>query len=71
MNLIIYPNPTTGIVQIKNISNIFNGMDIYNIQGKMLISTSDVEIDISTYPDGVYLFRSKDSNGKIYKVIKN
>ena len=70
-NLIIYPNPTTGIVQIKNIPNGFNGMDIYNIQGKILISTSDVEIDMSTYPNGVYLFRSKDSNGKIYKVIKN
>ena len=71
-NLNIYPNPTTGIVQIKNTPEGFNGIDIYNIQGKLLISTTtELEIDLNNYPVGVYLFRVKNSSGKIYKVIKN
>ncbi len=71
-NLHIYPNPTTGIVQIKNTPEGFNGIDIYNIQGKLLISTTtELEIDLNNYPVGLYLFRVKNSSGKIYKVIKN
>lgn len=69
-NLLFYPNPTTGIVKIQNSPEEFQGIDVFNIQGKLIVSSSELEIDLTNYPEGMYLFKSKDSSNKIYKVIK-
>ncbi len=67
----LFPNPSSGKINVKNTSPSYEGFDIYTLQGTFLISTYELEIDLSNYPEGVYLFKSKDSNNKIYKVIKN
>ncbi len=79
----IYPNPTKGNLQIDIISQdskVFetpsNGFVVFDANGKKLIESSTVEpknfINLSTYPNGVYLISLTISNKtKTYKVIKN
>ena len=79
MNLNIYPNPTNGIFTI-DINGINSNMDmqIYNIQGKIIRneklnndnSTYTREIDLSTYPKGIYFVKLINTNfTKVAKVI--
>lgn len=68
--IVLFPNPSSGLISIRNTSQDFKGFEIYSLQGKLLLSTKDTEIDLSNYPEGVYLFKTLDSKNKIYKVIK-
>jgi hypothetical protein len=76
---IIYPNPTSGIVNINtNCSNQSQYYNIYDISGNLLINSAvlqqtsnTITIDFSTYPKGTYfinLYCGKDLLN--YKVIK-
>jgi hypothetical protein len=58
-----YPNPTTGQVYTETESDI----KVYNQQGEVLQETFGNQIDLSDYPQGVYLLQV---NGKWSKVIK-
>jgi len=60
----IYPNPTTGKVYIETGSKI----KVYNMQGVLLLETFGDQVDLSAYPQGVYLFLVE---GKTKKIIKN
>lgn len=66
--LSIHPNPTSGVVTIKNLNSDFN-LIIYNILGKQLIkrtiTTTKNKVDIGNYPKGVYLFSLKDEAGNL------
>ena len=59
--LAIYPNPTTGIVKIKN--DDFREVKVYNTLG-MLVGCfntkgdDDFEIDLSDLPNGVYVVQA-------------
>jgi len=65
-DILIYPNPANGIVNIKNKTNYeFLNLQIYNLTGKMIyskiIEEDLVTIDFRGYPEGMYLVRlSKD-----------
>jgi Zn-dependent metalloprotease len=74
----IYPNPVSDIVTIdtkgsKTISNV----EIYSVQGKLLLKTEDLAkdnsmIDVSHFAQGVYTFRVNfnDSSTEEYRVMK-
>jgi len=68
-SLIIYPNPTYGIIMIECEPNSM--LQIYNLSGKMLYqktSASDKEtIDLSAYPNGVYLIKAGSQYARIIK----
>ncbi|GHT49118.1 hypothetical protein AGMMS49982_01840 [Bacteroidia bacterium] len=61
----VYPNPTTDVVHIKNA----NGAEVkvYNHIGILLHRTNESRIDLSAYPNGVYLLRV---GGQTLKVVK-
>ena len=65
-DILIYPNPTNGIVNIKNKTNHeYLNLQIYNLTGKMIYSNimeeDLVSIDLRGYSEGMYLIRlSKD-----------
>jgi uncharacterized repeat protein (TIGR01451 family) len=72
----IYPNPTT-----SNLNIIFETLEERQLQlmtfdGRILkslkLSDQNVEIDMSTYPSGVYLIKiiKQASGSKVYKVVK-
>ena len=64
-NFNIYPNPTTGNVQIQNAQN--STIEILNIAGKSIktinATTQNTEIDLSTEPKGLYLVKVTTANG--------
>ncbi len=70
INLQIYPNPTSGMITIKNDAKQNSTIEIYTITGKLIFTSNESEIDLSSYENGVYLFKVKDSQNTIYKVIK-
>jgi hypothetical protein len=69
--IIIYPNPTTGIVNIKARGNI--DVNIYDMLGNNIANFQPLqkEIDLSSYKPGIYNFRITYKNKIInYRVIK-
>jgi hypothetical protein len=62
---VLYPNPTTGIVHIDNT----NGAEIllYGIFGELLHHTRDNRIDMSNYPNAVYLIKVGNKTTKVVK----
>jgi len=61
--LIIYPNPTTGKIQIESSNLKVQSLDIYDMKGQLvkqfpnLQSQIPNEIDVSSFPNGLYLFQ--------------
>jgi len=76
--VIIYPNPTKGqlTVEFKGYNNNFSGnICLYTIKGNTIISETiraeKVYLELSDYPQGVYLLKT-DINGQVstWKIIK-
>lgn len=63
--LSIYPNPTTGILNIEIEENFT--ADVYNVLGEKVLSTSNSKINISSYQNGVYFVLIKDETGELIK----
>ena len=71
-NYVVYPNPTTGKLTIRNEKSEVRNVEIYDIYGKKQFSTfnfqfSTDEIDISHLVNGMYFLKI---DGKVLKVIK-
>lgn len=68
-NLKVYPNPTQGPVTL-NFGEAFSGqITIYNALGQLLITqkindSEKLNLDLSTYPKGVYLIKLLPVSGK-------
>ena len=60
----IYPNPTNGKVYIETESAI----KVYDAQGTLLQETFGNQVDLSAYPQGVYLLQVND--GRWSRVVK-
>ncbi|MCL2328624.1 MAG: family 16 glycosylhydrolase [Bacteroidetes bacterium] len=59
----IFPNPTTGIVNVSKASEL----KVYSLQGALLYETFGTQVDLSTYPQGVYQLHI---NGDVVRVVK-
>jgi plastocyanin len=69
-NYLIYPNPTSDYVYLSGITGI-SYSKIYDITGKLLQSTSEKKIDLSSYPNGVYIVNICSNNRAItHSIIK-
>lgn len=56
----VYPNPTTGIVNISGIDNA--KIAVYSIAGNLIAEYEDSTIDLSSNPNGVYFVRIVGEN---------
>ena len=71
---IVYPNPTKGVINILVGDNSVIGKEavISDMNGKiirrLIITAANQSIDLSSYPNGLYLIRL--SNDEVLKVIK-
>ncbi|WP_262151781.1 T9SS type A sorting domain-containing protein [Chryseobacterium foetidum] len=71
----IYPNPTSGIVNVST-ENEIESIIIYSLNGQILKTEKinrekKVSVDISGIPSGTYLLKVKTNNGeKTLKIIK-
>ena len=71
LNTVLFPNPTTGILNIK-VESITN-VAIYNIMGQKIIET-DVDADefimnMDSFDNGVYMIKIQTKNGEIVERI--
>ena len=67
---LIYPNPTSDFVYLSGI-NGDSKTTVYDITGKLLQSTSEKKIDLSSYPNGLYIVNIRSDNRVIaHSIIK-
>ncbi|MBD0824946.1 HYR domain-containing protein [Aestuariibaculum marinum] len=72
----LYPNPTSSIVKIQNLSNIkLSRLIIYDMMGRVINSIDlkqmgeEKEIDLSPFESAVYLFEIHSEQGKLVKSV--
>jgi plastocyanin len=69
-NYLIYPNPTSDYVYLSGI-NRDSKATVYDITGKLLLSTIEKKIDLSSYPNGLYIVNMRSNNKSInHSIIK-
>ncbi|HHZ65245.1 MAG TPA: T9SS type A sorting domain-containing protein [Flavobacteriales bacterium] len=68
-DILIHPNPTTGILTIEGVEG---SVSVYDIYGRMVLTTNSNTLDISQAATGIYFVRIVDEQGRVYsqKVIK-
>ncbi|HCQ11934.1 T9SS type A sorting domain-containing protein, partial [Flavobacterium sp.] len=74
--VLVYPNPTSSFVGFDNSVNQFTKAKLFNYLGQevalqSLNSSSEEQIDISSFANGVYLLKlSNDTSNTTVKVVK-
>ncbi len=71
MNL-FYPNPVKDFIKV-NYDYDFS-LELYDVQGKLLLRTSDKQINVSEFNSGIYMAIIRDRDNKIIakeKLIKD
>lgn len=71
-DLVIYPNPTTDVFQIKNDANIAS-ISIYNIVGRQISTLNHKQgmmHDVSDLRSGMYLVRLENADGEVVKAMR-
>ena len=66
----VYPNPAHDFIRVETqlIASV-QRVEIYNVTGQMMLSTTDTEINVSTLPEGVYFVAVIAENQKFVKRI--
>ena len=68
-NITIYPNPTSTFFTIKSM-NVINKTEIFDLHGKLILSTDKEKIDVDGFKSGVYILKIyTDNRYSIKKVI--
>jgi hypothetical protein len=74
----IYPNPTSGLLNLHLHNLVFERIELYDINAKRILQMNTknkefIEIDLSAYPTGTYLLRAQQTDGQFItrKIIKN
>ena len=65
----IFPNPASDDVTIVLENGLYSGVEVYSIQGSLMIDTIESKISLVNLPGGVYFFRIKGVDS-VYKIIK-
>ena len=66
----IYPNPSSGLVNISIPVNLINQhMNVYDLQGRHIFDSSasseNIEINVVDWAPGLYLVKVGDSTAKL------
>ena len=63
----VYPNPTKGMVNIQTVNDVLPDVNVYSITGNLLISESANQINISSLPKGIYIFKIGSKHLRVIK----
>ena len=70
-NVVVYPNPTKGMVQIQNAEFRIQNVEVYDAYGKMLnvvnVNGNAAAIDLTSYASGTYFVKIMTENGVVTK----
>ena len=67
--VLAYPNPTNGLVSLQVDRSSYEGVQVFDLQGRLIVETDADQVDLSESPNGMYFFKLKGIN-EIIKVIK-
>ncbi|UAM99673.1 T9SS type A sorting domain-containing protein [Polaribacter litorisediminis] len=69
----VYPNPASSFLKVDDSSFSLKSMEIYNLIGQKLLSTTKNQMNIENLVDGVYLLKIESESGKFgtKRIIKN
>lgn len=71
LKLILYPNPASGYIQLKNIPDGMHSVMIYRLDGAVVysgtLSAIDNQIDLGELPKGFYVLKMNDNALKFVK----
>jgi hypothetical protein len=62
----VYPNPTNGVLTF-DASEAISGVEIYGMDGKLALSATTTNVDITNLPNGIYHYSVMTASGKILK----
>jgi len=73
-SILVYPNPTTGELRIKNGELRINGVEIYDVMGKKLLEEKENltflrSYDLTVFPKGIYFLKITTENGVVAKKV--
>ena len=72
-NVVVYPNPTTGMIQIQNSESRIQNVEVYDAYGKLLnvvnVNDNTAALDLSSYAAGTYFVKIMTENGMVTKRI--
>lgn len=60
----LYPNPTSGILNIQMKSPLKNAT-VFNIKGQKIIESSTIQLNVSNLSSGMYVIKIEDENGLV------
>ncbi len=63
INIKIYPNPSDGKFQIQ--SSQAQRVEVFDLFGRKVLESKETEIDMSSYPAGLYIWRVGEARGKV------
>ena len=70
-NVVVYPNPTTGMIQIQNSESRIQDVEVYDAYGKLLnavkVNDNATSLDLSGYASGTYFVKIMTENGVVTK----
>jgi D-alanyl-D-alanine carboxypeptidase len=55
----VYPNPTNGLVHIEIPNQTVQNVKVYDLQGQLIIETSESQLTLLNYPNGTYFIRAQ------------
>ncbi|AUC86538.1 hypothetical protein CW731_15165 [Polaribacter sp. ALD11] len=73
LNFAVYPNPTTSILKIDDTGFDLKNIEVFNIIGKKVLTSTTSELSLGKLVNGIYMLKIQDKNGAfaIKKVVKN
>ena len=66
--LLVYPNPTSNKLTIKTSYDV-DKVELYNILGKKVIESTNLELNLNPLSDGVYILQIYSGETKLIKRI--
>ena len=63
--VLVFPNPSSGIIYFQSENNTLDNISIYDVMGREVFNGSySKKIDLSGLSNGVYLVKIKDKNAQ-------
>lgn len=62
IDLVLFPNPTTGLLTVQSTSEEPMQVEVMNTAGQLLLSATETSIDLSSVAAGTYLIRVQQGN---------
>ena len=70
-NVAVYPNPTSGMVNVK--AEMMQQVSVYNMMGQLImtqnVDADEVMIDMSAFENGMYLLNIMTAKGNVVKTL--